>query len=109
MSDENQDSTKIPNINKEEREWVSIKLIGLKPREVYEPFLETFPRLAGYADEHGISDEELKRVILRRFYNINQRRNLDIDEVSAFEALTDELTGGVRLVEFDLKYSRKDV
>ena len=31
------------------------------------------------------------------------------DEVSAFEALTDELTGGVRLVEFDLKYSRKDV
>ena len=33
----------------------------------------------------------------------------DADEVSVFEALTDELTGGVRLVKFDLKYSRKDV
>ena len=31
------------------------------------------------------------------------------DEVSAFEVLTDELTDGIRLVEFDLKHSRKDV
>lgn len=81
MTDETQVSTKLPNINEEEREWLSLMLIGLKPRDVYEPFLCKFPRLAEYAEEHGISDKEVKQQLIHRFYDMNHRRKQNVAEV----------------------------
>lgn len=73
MVDENQFSTKLPNINNDERDWLVVMLAFFKPNKVYEPFLQEFPRLAEYADEHDISDDDLKTTIINRLYEMNRQ------------------------------------
>ena len=59
---------KIPNFTQEEIEWLEIALGLFKPKLVYSAFFEFFPRLEDYALEHGVSEEDLKTLILDRFY-----------------------------------------
>ena len=94
MTDETQSSAKLPNINQEERDWLTVMLAFFKPNKVYEPFLYEFPRLAEYADKHDISDEALKTLIIDRFYEMKKRKNRTTSEVmSAIERVKGSVIG----------------
>ena len=77
MSEENQVSYKLPNLNDAEIEWLEVALALFKPRVVYLGFIDYFQRLNRLAGDNGVSDADFRKQLLVRFREMvhNKRRS----------------------------------
>ena len=76
MSEENEGSYKLPQLNDVEKEWLEVALALFKPRVVFLGFIDYFPRLHKLSVENAISDADFRKQLLKRFREMvkNKRR-----------------------------------
>ncbi len=76
MSEENEGSYKLPQLNDAEREWLEVALALFKPRVVFLGFMDYFPRLHKLSVENAVSDADFRKQLLKRFREManNKRR-----------------------------------